>query len=147
MNYNDLKKGYKINIVTDINDKCRTYLIGNNWDDSEEMVEHILAKMTFNHYVEILYDNSTDEEIEEIKELLREKIIAGLRGFKNQDPTANQIYRYVEACYKLGEKPRRIMRNSEIWQETGKLEALIEHKERVENGQLQIEIDEVQYGR
>lgn len=123
MIYDSLKKGHKINIGKDINDNCRKCLINNDWDDSEVVVEAILSKiMNTNRYIHTLSEISTKEELKELKELLRDKIVESLYAFKYQKPTARQVYRYIDACSKVGEKYKKLMTNGEIWQETTRLE-------------------------
>jgi hypothetical protein len=123
--YDSLKKGYKTEITMSINNKCRSYLISQNWDDSKEAVELILEYIVNNDYLILKINNCTNEEFNELINFLKLKIKNSLRSFIYQEPTAKQIYRYVYACLDTNKIPKRIMNNKEIWTETSKLEDII----------------------
>lgn len=125
--YDSLIKGHKIAITTKINEMCRGWLVNNDWDiDLDETVDAIHDEMlNFYFVVQVLNLATEDKEEEEFSNVLKRKIRDGINSFRNQKPTMNQIYRYVNASLDFGERPRKIETNEKIWLATSRLERIV----------------------
>lgn len=120
--YNDMPKRQKTDITQTINQYCRDYLVGNNWDNGAGAALNVFKEIIdSNRYIRNLVDPNVDTN-GNLKALIGYQISESLNSFSNQSPTASQVYRYVDACLAVGITPKKIWKNSEIWIEISRLE-------------------------
>lgn len=128
--YKLMKRGRKASITKDINEKCRTYLIRNEWNVSREAVMSIFEEIINHYFLQLLLTEHSPEkdDEEELEAFLKKTILLGLVNFKHQDASINQVYRYVWACRNAEEEFCRITPNWKVWQETSRIESLLNKK-------------------
>lgn len=138
--YNSLKKGYKINVGQDIADRVRTFVFNEGWDKFDnEAVENILESVMKNYFIitNLQENEYIQEDIEELKQLIIEKIHIAFEKFSTQEATPSQIYYYVSLCNELDEECQQIKVNKEIHTEISRLIKLKEEKEAKEQQALE----------
>jgi len=122
--YNDMKKGYKINVGQDIGDRVRSLTFNNGWDDFDtDVVNDILDSVKKNYFIlkTIQENDYSSNDIKALNELLTNKIYDSYEKFKNQEATPKQIYYYIHLCDAVGEETEQITNNMKIAKEIARL--------------------------
>lgn len=113
--YDELKKGHKVSISTDVNTLIRGQVFASGWDVTEEDIEEIIDKVfSRNYFLSSLEEVMTSEEKEEMKDVMRDKANMFLYSFKHQEPTMRQIYYYCSLCSQVEEDFYPIYKNEEM---------------------------------
>lgn len=103
--YEDMKKGWKVNIGKDINEMVRTHVFDLGWSYTDLHTDKMYRRILDNFFVKKVIASTTEnDQIEELKDFLRQKIIDSFEKFATQKPTAKQVYYYTQLCADLGEK-------------------------------------------
>lgn len=130
--YNNLKKGYKINVGQEIGDRVRSFTFTDGWKQWDaEAIDNILDNVMNNFFIlqELELNEYSQQDYDELKELLKGKIVTAFNKFANQNATPAQIYYYFELCTEVGETPEQLYDNQSVGSEIQRLKELAEQQE------------------